>query len=176
MRKTTPTSRKKKNPYGHIKKSGGKRSGLEVAVAAALTECQAGFQEEKEIEAIEFTIAKPRKYHPDFRLANGIYIESKGWFKSEDRQKHLAIKFQHPEKDIRFVFSNPNTKIGKKSTTTYGMWCEKNGFKYAKGEVPKAWIKEKCQHQYGKGEMTCLTVTYTCLKCGHTEEQDRSHQ
>jgi hypothetical protein len=22
------------------------------------------------------------------------------------------------------------------------MWCERNGFKYAKGSVPEAWVKE----------------------------------
>lgn len=132
----------RRNPYGHIKRSEGKRSGLEVAVAASLRASGASFQEEKEIDAIEYQQVKSRKYHPDFRLANGIYIEAKGWWKTEDRQKHLCIKHQHPTLDIRFVFSNSRTKIGKKSQTTYGMYCQKNGIKYADGEVPKEWINE----------------------------------
>lgn len=132
----------RRNPYGHIKRSEGKRSGLEVAIAAALRSAGAEFREEKDIEAIEYQQSKSRKYHPDFQLPNGIYIESKGWFQSKDRQKHLALKYQHPDKDIRFVFSNSNTKIGKKSKTTYGEWCRRNGFKFADKEVPLEWINE----------------------------------
>ena len=33
-------------------------------------------------------------------------------------------------------------KINKKSKTTYGMWCEKNGFKYADKEIPDEWFLE----------------------------------
>ena len=132
----------KKNPYAHIKKTDGKRSGLEVAVAADLAFKGVQFKGEKDLKAIEYRNLKVKKYHPDFQLRNGIIIEAKGWFKTADRTKHLCVKFQHPEKDIRFVFSNPNAKLGKKSKTTYAMWCEKNGFKYAKGFVPQAWIEE----------------------------------
>ena len=83
------------------------------------------------------------KYTPDFELPNGIIIESKGRFITADRQKHILIKDQHPELDIRFVFSNSRARISKRSTTTYGMWCEKHGFKYADKEIPDTWIKEK---------------------------------
>lgn len=140
-RRATSNSRSS-NPYKNIKRTQGKRSGLEVQIADGLSCAGVDFDEEKDIEAIPYTQSKDRKYHPDFRLPNGIIIEGKGWFKSSDRQKHLCIKFQHPELDIRFVFSNPNNKIGKKSNTTYAMWCEKNGFKYAKGTVPQEWINE----------------------------------
>jgi len=134
----------RRNPYAHINKKDGKRSGLESAVAADLSSLGAaeGFKEEKAIAVIEYRNLKVKKYHPDFELPNGIIIETKGWFKTCDRTKHLCIKYQHPEKDIRFVFSNPNAKIGSKSKTTYAMWCEKNGFKYAKGLVPIAWLAE----------------------------------
>jgi hypothetical protein len=53
------------------------------------------------------------------------------------------VKQQHPELDIRFVFSNPKAKLYKGSKTTYGKWCEKNGFLYAKETIPIEWIKEK---------------------------------
>ncbi len=132
----------RRNPYGHIKRSEGKRSGLEVAIAASLRSAKVSFKEEKDIEAIPYTNSKVKKYHPDFELPNGIIIEGKGWFKTADRTKHLCIKYQHPNRDIRFVFSNPNAKIGKKSNTTYVMWCEKHGFKWAKGVVPQEWINE----------------------------------
>lgn len=134
---------RKRNPYAHIKKTGGKRSGLEVQVAAALDDLKIAYKGEKELEPIPFSMLRARKYHPDFQLPNGIIIEAKGWFKTEDRTKHLVVKHQHPHLDIRFVFSNPNNKIGKKSNTTYGMWCEKYGFKYAQGTVPVEWTKER---------------------------------
>jgi hypothetical protein len=53
------------------------------------------------------------------------------------------VKAQHPEHDIRFVFSNPNQKLYKGSKSTYGDWCDKNGFKYAKEIIPVEWTKEK---------------------------------
>ena len=55
--------------------------------------------------------------------------------------KHLEIKKQHPELDIRFVFSNSRNKIEKRSKTTYGMWAEKHGFMYADKRIPDEWLK-----------------------------------
>lgn len=81
-------------------------------------------------------------YTPDFKLPNGIFIETKGRFITADRQKHVLIADQHPHLDIRFVFTNPNARISKTSATTYAMWCDKNGFKYAKGTIPDAWFTE----------------------------------
>lgn len=86
--------------------------------------------------------ARDSKYTPDFVLPNGIIVETKGRFVVADRQKHLLIKTQHPTKDIRFVFSNPNQRISKGSNTTYSMWCDKHGFKYAKKLIPQAWLDE----------------------------------
>ena len=45
--------------------------------------------------------------------------------------------------DLRFVLQSPNGKIYKGSKTTYAQWCEKNGFKWAKKEIPQEWIDEK---------------------------------
>ena len=87
--------------------------------------------------------ARKSRYTPDFILPNGIIVETKGRFVTADRQKHLAIKAQHPKLDIRFVFSDPNTRISKTSATTYAAWCEAKGFKYAKGSVPAEWLKEQ---------------------------------
>lgn len=95
----------------------------------------------------EFKVAfttppKKHTYTPDFKLPNGIIIETKGRFLTADRQKHLLVKAQHPDLDIRFVFSNSRTKINKQSTTTYADWCVKNGFQYADKAAPEAWLKE----------------------------------
>lgn len=85
---------------------------------------------------------KPRKYTPDFLLPNSIIIETKGRFLTADRQKHLLVKAQYPNLDIRFVFSNSKTRISKQSQTTYAAWCEAKGFKYADKFIPQAWIDE----------------------------------
>jgi hypothetical protein len=119
----------------------GFRSGLEETLASQLT--AAGVSFEYEETKIAFTEpAKKRTYTPDFKLPNGIIIESKGRFLTEDRQKHLLVKAQHPHLDIRFVFSNSRSKINKRSATTYADWCQKNGFQYADKTVPKEWLKE----------------------------------
>jgi hypothetical protein len=96
-----------------------------------------------EYEQHVITYIKPatnHKYHPDFRLPNGIYVETKGRFLTDDRKKHLLIKEQHPELDIRFLFQNSKTKISKASKTTYADWCEKHGFLYADKTIPTDWL------------------------------------
>lgn len=119
----------------------GCRSGLEEAVSAELAAKGIRFKyEQLMIPYVQPT--KPRKYTPDFLLFNGIIIETKGRFVTADRQKHLLVKAQYPDLDIRFVFSNPNQRIGKKSKTTYAIWCESKGFLYAKVHVPDAWLIE----------------------------------
>lgn len=120
----------------------GFRSGLEEDIARKLTLKGVGFLFEERV--INYTKpSRVSKYTPDFELPNGIIIESKGRFITADRQKHLLVKAQHPDLDIRFVFSNSRARISKRSTTTYGMWAEKHGFLYADKEIPDAWIKEK---------------------------------
>jgi hypothetical protein len=117
------------------------RSGLEEAVAEQLR--QAGVVAAYEEEKIPYvTPATPHKYTPDFKLPNGIYIETKGRFETADRKKHLLIKEQHPELDIRFVFTRSKSTISKTSKTTYADWCLKNGFQYADKWIPEAWLKE----------------------------------
>lgn len=117
------------------------RSGLEAKIAGSLRNQGVTY----EYEQLTLPFVQPeqnRKYTPDFRLPNGIIIEAKGQFVTADRKKHLWIKEQYPDLDIRFVFSNSNTKIGKTSQTTYAKWCEQKGFQYADKDVPKDWIKE----------------------------------
>lgn len=120
----------------------GFRSGLEDQVSDQLASL--GVPVEYESFKIEYVKpSKPSKYTPDFRLPNGIIIETKGRFVTADRQKHLLVKEQHPHLDIRFVFSNSRSRISKQSKTTYAMWCEKHGFLYADKLIPKEWIKER---------------------------------
>lgn len=120
----------------------GYRSGLEERVALQLKE--AGVHADYETTTISYIKpSKPSRYTPDFILPNGIVIETKGRFMVADRQKHLIIKKQYPALDIRFVFSNSKSRISKASKTTYAMWCEKHGFKYADKTIPTDWLQEE---------------------------------
>lgn len=117
------------------------RSGLEKTVAEFLKTNQKRVRYED--LKIEWKDLRYRTYTPDFVLDNGIIIETKGIFDNEDRRKHIAIKEQHPELDIRFIFSNANAKLYKGAKSTYARWCEKNDFLYAHRVIPEAWLKEE---------------------------------
>tara|TARA_R100000231_G_scaffold23443_2_gene22037 strand:+ start:2034 stop:2528 length:495 start_codon:yes stop_codon:yes gene_type:complete len=120
----------------------GFRSGLEERVCEQLAflnilDCY-------EIKKIPFVQPeKNRNYTPDFWLPNGIIVETKGVFTVQDRQKHLLIKEQYPDLDLRFVFSNSKNKLRKGSKTTYADWCNKYGFIFADQLIPEQWINEK---------------------------------
>lgn len=120
----------------------GFRSGLELDLDESLKTL--GIDGEYEKNKITYTQPETQHtYTPDFRLPNGIYVETKGRFVMEDRKKHILIKQQHPELDIRFVFQNSKNKIRKGSKTTYGDWCDKYGFKYADKTIPSEWLSSK---------------------------------
>ena len=117
------------------------RSGLEAKNAAHLTKL--GLDVKFEPYFLRYlTPAEWHKYTPDFVLPNGIIIETKGIFDSDDRKKHRLLKAQYPDLDVRFVFTNPNAKLRKGSPTSYAKWCTGEGFKHAKGLVPIEWIVE----------------------------------
>ena len=123
----------------------GWRSGLEESLAAYLDERNIPYQYEE--NKLVYTVPQRQAtYTPDFyvttRSGKVIIIETKGRFVTADRQKMLLVKEQHPDLDIRFVFSNPNTRISKKSQTTYAAWCEKHGYLYAAKVAPEEWLNE----------------------------------
>jgi len=117
------------------------RSGLEKVVAEYLKQNKKNFRYED--LKIEWKDLRYRTYTPDFILDNGIIVETKGIFDNEDRRKHLAVREQHPELDIRLVFSNAKAKLYKGSKTTYAMWCEENNFLYSHRVIPPDWLEEK---------------------------------
>lgn len=118
----------------------GYRSGLEEKVSAQLESLGIPFEYEK--LKVKYVVNELRTYTPDFRLPNGIIIETKGRFVAADRKKHLLIQKQDPFLDIRFVFTNSRAKISKGSNTSYADWCEKNGFLYSDKLIPEEWMNE----------------------------------
>ena len=118
------------------------RSGFEHKVSDQLKENKIKF----EYETTVIDYIKPETKHTytiDFTLPNGILVETKGRWVLEDRKKHLLIKKQHPELDIRMVFQSSKTKIRKGSKTTYAMYCDKHNIPWAEKVIPESWLKEK---------------------------------
>lgn len=81
---------------------------------------------------LPYTIpAAEHKYTPDFVDENAkIIYEAKGRLTAQDRQKMLYVKEQNPDWQIVFVLMRPKQKINKNSNTSYGDWCERNGFQW----------------------------------------------
>lgn len=115
------------------------RSGFESKLAHQLKRSGVDF----EYETLTIEYQRLSTYTPDFILPNGIIIEAKGVWTVEDRAKHLLVREQHPHLDIRMVFMRASNKINKKSKTTYAMWCERKGIKYADKVIPKSWLSQK---------------------------------
>tara|TARA_R100000322_G_C5303069_1_gene155712 strand:+ start:75 stop:485 length:411 start_codon:yes stop_codon:yes gene_type:complete len=95
---------------------------------------------------IEYEWLEYKKYIPDFILKNnGIMLEVKGRFVREDRKKHLFIRKQKPELDIRFIFDNPKAKLYKGGKMTNASWCKKHKFKYCslREGIPEEWFHER---------------------------------
>tara|TARA_R110002153_G_scaffold83296_2_gene209578 strand:+ start:380 stop:841 length:462 start_codon:yes stop_codon:yes gene_type:complete len=124
----------------------GYRSGLEHTISEKLKENKVKFTYES--IKIEWQDLAYRTYTPDFILDNGVIVEVKGRFMTADRRKHLEIKKQYPELDIRFVFENSRNKLSKGRKTTYADWCIKNGFRYYDRIIPEDWINEKGKNKH----------------------------
>ncbi len=121
----------------------GFRSGLEERNAKHLQ--TNGIAVAFEAVKLEYVIpATKHTYTPDFELPNGILVETKGRFLAQDRAKHLYVKLQHPEREIRLVFQNPNARLNPKKpgSTTYAEWAERHGIKWAKALIPIEWARE----------------------------------
>lgn len=122
------------------------RNNLEKRIGKQLSDAGVSFKYEPRKVPLLIP-ARKSTYLPDFipDKAPHIVIESKGYFydSARDRQKLILIKEQHPELDIRLVFSDASKSIYKNSPTTYGQWATDHGFKWAdKGIVPDSWLEE----------------------------------
>jgi predicted nuclease of restriction endonuclease-like RecB superfamily len=86
-----------------------------------------------ESERIPYVLAG--YYVPDFcieTISGKVYIETKGYFRPEAKRKMVAVKKQHPEKDIRIVFYSRSAANER--------WAIKHGFKYAFETIPRDWL------------------------------------
>lgn len=133
----------------------GYRSGLEVTLAQQIEE--AGLPVKYETEKINFVWPqRSAVYTPDFLMETpdgaSFFIEGKGIWTVEDRHKHLLIKEQCPDVEVRFVFSNAKARLYKGSPTTYGQWCEEHGFQYAHKTIPEEWLKGDNDNEKPKPE------------------------
>jgi hypothetical protein len=129
------SSKARRNAIKH-----GYRSGFEHIISDQLTEAKVEFGYEDTV----INYIKPEtkhKYTVDFRLPNGILIETKGRWTADDRKKHLLVKKQHPTVDIRIIFQSAKTKIRKGSKTSYGDFCDKYGIQWAEKKIPESWLK-----------------------------------
>lgn len=85
------------------------KSTLERSMA---TSCLANYVYEPPRSFVKYSV--PHTYHPDFVHPNSpdILIEVKGWFikGSSDAQKYITIAKDNPDKELIFLFSNPQKK------------------------------------------------------------------
>lgn len=90
---------------------------------------------------LEYILTK--HYTPDFMIPRKdgtiLYVESKGYFDSDSREKMLAVKTQHPGLEIVLLFMDDKF-INKKSGFSYTIWAQKHGFDYSVGSIPYRWI------------------------------------
>ena len=124
----------------------GYRSGLEETISRQIADAGLPVVYEPKDDKVSYKWPERQStYLPDFKLPKQggfFFVETKGRWTVDDRQKHLLIKEQHPDLDIRFVFSNQNAPLYKGSPNRYCDWCDKHGFVYANKTIPPEWLQE----------------------------------
>ena len=123
----------------------GYRSGLEEKVSRQIAD--AGLKVDYETDKVKYIWPeREATYTPDFKLPSKdggfFFVETKGLWTVEERQKWHLVTSQHPDVDFRLVFSNQNARLYKGSPTTYATYCDKHGFKYANKTIPEEWLRE----------------------------------
>jgi len=93
-----------------------------------------------------------RTYLPDFKLADNVYVETKGKLDIDDRKKLILFTQQYPDIRLILVFMNANNKLRKNSKTTYGDWATKQDIEWYDKVLPSSVVKslKKRTQQTGK--------------------------
>lgn len=120
------------------------RSKAEIKFSQHLRENKVHYKYES--QSIKYRVSKFKSYTPDFpvRKSDGtwMYLEVKGWFRSQDRSKILYVVESNPGIDLRLVFERDN-RLNKDSETYYSDWAEKYNIKYTVGlKLPEEWLQE----------------------------------
>lgn len=118
----------------------GFRSGFERTLDVQLK--QSGIK--YEYESLTIPYVREHTYTPDWILSNGIILEAKGILNKRDPQesaKMVAVKKQHPNLDIRFVFMDADKPLARQKQS-HAKWATKYGFPYASGRIPEEWLTE----------------------------------
>src|ERR1700743_3390554 len=112
------------------------KSSIERSLDLQLKSSGLAYSYEK--KALPYTLRY--NYIPDFYIPElDIYIEAKGWLRRTDQAKMRAVKLEHPDLDIRFVFQELDKKV-QNGRMTNQQWAEKYGFPYAEGSIPEEWL------------------------------------
>lgn len=114
------------------------KSQLELAIARRL-----GKRATYETEYLTYLL--PKRYKPDFVVvypnddgsSTKVYLEVKGWYRSEDQQKMKAVKESNPDLEIWMYFPNDGRVQGSRMKNSE--WCRKYGFPFMIGSIPKGW-------------------------------------
>ena len=104
------------------------RSQLEAGVARHFA--AAGLKYTYESSSYGYTTT--HKYTPDFFMTDGPIIEVKGYLDSTARRtiKHAAQQNPELAERLEVWFGRACQPLSKRSATTYGGWCDKNGIKW----------------------------------------------
>jgi hypothetical protein len=95
-----------------------------------------------EYEAERFPYVIRSHYLPDWKIADGLFVETKGYFSAKNRSDLLSFREQYPDVTILLVFERSNNKLNSRSKTTYGEWATKYGFDWAdiRDGIPRRWV------------------------------------
>ena len=148
FKRSVTVSRRRKRDLGN------KRSGFEVTTAAILDANDVDYEYESLVftytESLRKNLAecaacgskdllRTGRYTPDFVLASGIIIETKGRFDAKDRRKMLAVRDEYTDYRFVMLFMRDN-RISRRSNTYYSDWCMTNQYEFAIGEPLKEWF------------------------------------
>lgn len=77
-----------------------------------------------------FKYERPSHYTPDWKINEGLFLETKGEFAPAQRANMVAFRNQHPNVEIVMVFADAQNLLHKKAKMTYAEWSIKNGFRF----------------------------------------------
>lgn len=126
------------NRHRPRRRPGGCRSKLEEKVGHDFDQLQ--LKHSYEPDKFEYQLT--RRYTPDFKVEceHPFYVEVKGWWQAEDRNKFLAVVLSNPDLPIFVALQRPFQTISKTSKTTYAAWCARWGIRWTPIPISKEFL------------------------------------